>query len=64
MAKAVYRIVQKTEDWGVEHDGEVAGHYVTKEAAFEAAVAAATLSLGEGLAIEIHAPEGAAGRWA
>ena len=64
MAKAVYRVVKKAEDWGVEHDDDVSGSYVTKEAAFEAAVAAATLSLGEGHSVEIQVPEGAEGRWA
>lgn len=64
MATAVYRVVPQGDEWGVEHDGKVAGHYATKELAFEAADGAATLSLGEGLGIEITAPEGAGGRWA
>ena len=45
--------------WGESHDGEVAGPYVTREAAFEAAVATASLALKQGHAIEVHVPLGA-----
>ena len=56
MGSAVYRIVPYEEGWGVAHDGSVGGPYVTKEAAFEATAAAASLALRNGLAIEISAP--------
>jgi len=56
MGSAVYKIVPYEEGWGVAHDGSTAGPYATKEAAFEATAAAASLALREGHAIEISAP--------
>ncbi|MGQ4273335.1 hypothetical protein [Terrihabitans sp. B22-R8] len=58
MAKAVYQIVQRGEEWFVQHDGNEAGPYLTSEAAFEAAVPPASLSINDGLAVEIHVPAG------
>ena len=37
-------------------DGRIGGPYATKEAAFEAAAAAASLAMRQGHAIEISAP--------
>ena len=56
MGSAVYKIVPYEEGWGVAHDGDIGGPYATKEAAFEATAAAASLALREGHAIEISAP--------
>jgi hypothetical protein len=42
--------------WAISHDGKVEGDYLTREAAFEAAVAAASLAIREGHAIQISAP--------
>jgi hypothetical protein len=39
------RIIGEKGDWHVEHNGKVADTYATKEAAFEAAVAAASLAI-------------------
>ncbi len=43
MGLAEYMIVAQGDEWGVLHDGNVNNRYATKEAAFEAAVAAASL---------------------
>ncbi len=56
MGSAVYRIVPFDKGWGVAHDGSTAGPYATKEAAFEATAAAASIALREGHAVEISAP--------
>jgi hypothetical protein len=58
MAKAVYEIISRGAEFFVLHDGDEAGPYMTKEAAFEAAVPPAALSIQDGLAIEILVPEG------
>jgi hypothetical protein len=56
MGMASYSIEPYQSGWGVKHDGETVGPYETKEAAFEATVAAASLALKEGHALEITAP--------
>jgi phosphotransferase system HPr-like phosphotransfer protein len=56
MGMAAYKIEPYQTGWGVSHDGKMVGSYETKEAAFEATVAAASLALREGHAIEITAP--------
>jgi hypothetical protein len=43
-------------EWRVRHDGSVENVYQTKESAFEAAVAAASLALRQGHEVEITAP--------
>jgi hypothetical protein len=48
MAMASYRIFGLPGDWHVEHDGKVANSYETKESAFEAAAAAASIALRQG----------------
>jgi hypothetical protein len=45
MGLAEYMIVAKGSGWSVLHDGDVSNDYATKEAAFESAVAAASLAL-------------------
>ena len=45
MGLAQYQIVSQGDEWGVLHDGDVKNRYATKEAAFEAAVAAASLAI-------------------
>jgi len=56
MGMASYSIEPYQSGWGVKHDGETVGPYETKVAAFEATVAAASLALREGHALEITAP--------
>jgi hypothetical protein len=56
MGVASYRIAAHQGGWGVSHDGDTVGPYETKEAAFEATVAAASSAMREGHSIEITAP--------
>ena len=62
MGLANYRILGTAGNWTVEHDGQSPNTYETKEAAFEAAVAAASLALRQGHEVLVSAPRsGAAG---
>ena len=56
MAIASYEVVGSGATWRVKHDGEPVGSYPTKEAAFEAAVAAASLAVREGYEVQILVP--------
>jgi hypothetical protein len=56
MGFANYKIVGRPGEWHVEHDGKVANTYQTKESAFEASAAAASLALRQGHEIMITAP--------
>ena len=56
MGMASYRIFGLPGDWHVEHDGKAENTYATKESAFEAAAAAASLALREGHEVMITAP--------
>ena len=57
MGLAAYDIVGGDGAWHVQHDGTVRNTYETKEAAFEAAVAAASLALRQGHAVRVTVPE-------
>jgi hypothetical protein len=48
MGIAVYEVVGSGGEWRVSHDGKALNVYQTKESAFEAAVAAASLALRQG----------------
>jgi hypothetical protein len=61
MGLAQYQIVSQGDEWGVLHDGDVKNRYVTKEAAFEAAVAAASLAIREGHEVHISVPDRTSG---
>jgi hypothetical protein len=64
MGLAQYAIVPVRDQWGVLHDGDVNGEYATKEAAFEAAVSAASLAMRQGHEVHVSVParnEGKAG---
>jgi hypothetical protein len=54
MTIANYSIVQQGNGWTVDHDGTLEGDYLTKEAAFEAAAAAASNSIKLGYGVEIR----------
>jgi len=54
MGLASYEIVGSGGIWRV--DGEPMGRYQTKEAAFEAAVAAASLAVREGYQVQLSVP--------
>ena len=64
MTIVTYRIVPSEDGWGIEHDGEISGQYVTKEAAFEAAVQPAANAIKEGLGVAIQVPGRRAGETA
>jgi hypothetical protein len=49
MAQAIYSISQTGGGWIISHDGEVSPPYEMLESAFEAACAAASLALKQGL---------------
>jgi hypothetical protein len=56
MGLASYKIVGNGGEWRVQHDGKADNVYQTKEAAFEAAVAAASLALRQGHEVQISVP--------
>jgi hypothetical protein len=60
MGFANYKVFGRPGEWHVEHDGKVGNTYETKESAFEAAAAAASIALRQGHEIMITAP-GSAG---
>lgn len=53
---AVYTIVGHNGKWSVAHDGALTGSYATKEAAFEAAVSAASNAIKAGHGVQIEVP--------
>ncbi len=56
MGIASYEITGTAGEWRVSHDGKADNVYQTKEAAFEAAVAAASLALRQGHEVRVTAP--------
>jgi hypothetical protein len=56
MGLASYQIFGEPGAWHVEHDGEAKNTYETKEAAFEAAIVAASLALRQGHEIIVKVP--------
>ena len=56
---AAYEIFGVEGEWRVRHDGKAENVYETKESAFEAAVAAASLALRQGHEIKVTAPASA-----
>jgi hypothetical protein len=56
MGLAAYEIIGNDTEWRVRHDGKAENVYETKEAAFEAAVAAASLALRQGHEVRVSAP--------
>ena len=61
MGLAEYMIVSKADGWTILHDGTAQNDYQTKEAAFEAAVAAASLTIREGHEVHVSVPGREAG---
>lgn len=61
MGLAEYAIVAHDDGWTILHDGETRNQYATKEAAFEAAVAAASLAIREGHEVHVSVPGRTAG---
>jgi hypothetical protein len=60
MGMASYAVIDKGRNWTILHDGEADGDY-TKEAAFESAVAAASLAVREGHEVHVSVPGREAG---
>jgi hypothetical protein len=56
MGIAKYEIVGTEGVWRVRHDGKAENTYATKEAAFEAAIAAASLAIRQGHEVIVTAP--------
>lgn len=56
MGLAQYAVVAHEHRWSVLHDGNLEGDFETKEAAFEAAVVAASLAMREGHEVHVSAP--------
>lgn len=56
MGLAEYMIVPQADGWSVLHDGATPNAYGTKEAAFEAAAAAASLAIRQGHEVHISVP--------
>ena len=56
MGFAKYEIWGTEGSWRVHHDGKAENEYATKKAAFEAAIAAASLALREGHEVTVTAP--------
>nr|WP_041756584.1 hypothetical protein [Bradyrhizobium sp. ORS 278] len=56
MGLAQYAIVAVGDHYSVLHDGNTQGDYATREAAFESAVAAATLALKQGHEVHVSVP--------
>jgi hypothetical protein len=56
MGLAEYMIVSKSNGWTVLHDGAAGNDYDTKDAAFEAAVAAASLAIRQGHEVHVSVP--------
>ncbi|CCD92403.1 conserved hypothetical protein [Bradyrhizobium sp. ORS 375] len=56
MGLAQYAIVAVGDHYSVLHDGNTHGDYATREAAFESAVAAATLALKQGHEVHVSVP--------
>jgi hypothetical protein len=56
MGLAEYMVIAKGNGWSVLHDGAANNEYATKEAAFESAVAAASLALREGHEVHVSVP--------
>jgi hypothetical protein len=48
-----YKIVRGGDGWSISHDNKLEGSYATKEAAFEAAAAAASNAIKDGAGITI-----------
>ena len=61
MPRTTYKVVPYEDGWGMECDGAVAGPYLTKEAAFEAAAGSISNAIKEGLDITLSVPGRSAG---
>jgi phosphotransferase system HPr-like phosphotransfer protein len=56
MGIAEYKVVSKGSGWTVVHDGAAPNEFASKEAAFESAIAAASLAIREGHEVHVSVP--------
>ncbi len=56
MGLAQYAVVPVRGQYAVLHDGETKAEYATREAAFESAVAAASLAIRQGHEVHLSVP--------
>jgi hypothetical protein len=56
MGMAAYAVIGGGGEWRIRHDGKSENVYQTKESAFEAAVAAASLAMKQGHEVQISVP--------
>lgn len=61
MGMASYAVIPRGRMWCILHDGDAEGDYATKEAAFEAAIAAASLAVRQGHEVHVSVPSREAG---
>jgi hypothetical protein len=61
MGLAAYDVIENGAGWSIRHDDNLEGTYDTKEAAFEAAIAAASLAIRQGHEIRVTVPSREAG---
>lgn len=54
METAMYEVVARGGKWFVLHDEDEAGPYLSQEAAFEAAIPAISLTLHDGLPVQLN----------
>jgi hypothetical protein len=64
MGLAQYAVIAVGDKWGVLHDGDIKGEYLTKEAAFEAASAAASTAVRQGHEVHLSVPSREQGEFA
>ena len=64
MGLAQYAIVAVGDQWGVLHEGDIRGGYLTKEAAFEAAASAASVAVRQGHEVHLSVPSREDGEFA
>lgn len=56
MGMTSYAVIEKGQNWTILHDGEAEGEFASKEAAFESAVAAASLAVRQGHEVHVSVP--------
>lgn len=50
---AFYEVLSRGAEWFVVHDGQTAGPYLTKQAAFEASIGPISLAVADGLSVRL-----------
>ena len=58
METAFYKVVSRGEEWFVLHDSGETGPYLTREAAFEAVVPPISLTIQDGIPVQLNIEAG------